>query len=477
MRVLVTGATGYIGGRLIPRLLRDGHQVRVLVRDARRVESKPWVGQVEIRQGDLLDASTLDGLCDDIDAMYYLVHSMSSAGPEFEGRDRQAARNLTSVAGSLSKVIYLGGLASQGKPGTHLRSRMEVGEILRASLPTTEFRAGPIIGSGSASFEMVRYLTERLPAMFAPRWILNRVSPIGIRDVLAYLQESLELPPCGVVDIGSDPLTFREMMVGYANQRGLKRLIVPVPVLAPRLAARWVGLVTPIPNYLAVPIIAGMTSDLVADTMLAERLFPEIQPAPYAESVELAATRTRQLEVETRWSDALGTGLATDFADSEGMFRESRSLVVPAPPAKAWECITGLGGERGWLFWNSLWRVRGLLDRMAGGPGLRRGRRHPTQLATGDSLDFWRVEDFDAPRKLLLRSEMKLPGRAWMKWETQPEQDGTRISMSAYFEPKGLLGVLYWKSLTLIHRFMFTGLIKAVARNSRITIDRTPSLP
>ena len=466
MRVLVTGATGYIGGRLIPRLLRNGHHVRVLVRDARRVRSKPWAGQVEVHEGDLLDATSLTELCDGIEVAYDLVHSMSSAGSQFEDRDRIAARNFVSAAGALSKVVYLGGLAPSGSPGSHLRSRMEVGEMLRAHLPTTEFRAGPIVGSGSASFEMVRYLTERLPAMIAPRWILNRVSPIGIRDVLAYLQRSLELPACGVVDVGADALTFREMMIGYARHRGLKRLIVPVPILAPGLAARWVGLVTPIPNYLAVPIIAGMTSELVADTTLAERLFPDIQPAPYADTVELAAIRTRQLEVETRWSDALGSGLATDFADREGMFRESRSLFVPVTPSKAWESITGLGGERGWLFWNSLWRVRGLLDRIVGGPGLRRGRRHPTQLATGDSLDFWRVEDANAPHNLLLRAEMKLPGRAWMKWETQPEQEGTRISMSAYFEPKGLLGVLYWKSLTLIHRFMFTGLIKAVARTS-----------
>lgn len=464
MRVLVTGGTGYIGGRLIPRLLSDRHHVRVLVRDARRIQSKAWAANVELVQGDLLEESTLSGVCDGIDAGYYLVHSMSAAGSKFEVRDRLAVQNFISQAQSLTKVIYLGGLTPEGEPGSHLRSRVEVGVALRANLPTTEFRAGPIIGSGSASFEMVRYLTERLPAMIAPRWILNRVSPIGIRDVLTYLLNALELPACGVVDIGAEALTFRNMMLGYARHRRLKRWILPVPVLAPSLAARWVGLVTPIPNYLAVPIIAGMTSELVADTTLADRLFPDIQPAAYANCVERALAQTQQLNVETRWSDALGNGLATDFADREGLFRESRSIVVDATPDRAWESFADLGGDRGWLFWNWLWCLRGLLDRIVGGPGLRRGRRHPTQLATGDSLDFWRVENASAPHSLLLRAEMKLPGRAWMKWQTEPEANGTRISMSAFFEPRGLLGVMYWKSLTLIHRFMFTGLIKAIAR-------------
>ena len=472
MRVLVTGATGYIGGRLIPRLLKDGHAVRVLVRDARRVRSKPWFGQVTVVQGDLLDETSLAGLCEGIDAAYYLVHSMSAAGSEFEARDRIAVSNFIAEAGALKKVIYLGGLMPLGESSNHLRSRAEVGHALRASLPTTEFRAGPIIGSGSASFEMIRYLTERLPAMIAPRWILNRVSPIGIRDVLTYLLNALDLPASGVVEIGTEPLTFREMMLGYARLRGLKRWILPVPVLAPRLAARWVGLVTPIPNYLAVPIIAGMTSELVADSGLATLLFPDVHPAPYAECLELAMTRAKQLQVETRWSDALGTGIATEFTDREGLFREIRSLVVPVSPAKAWEEFVSLGGERGWLFWNALWRLRGLLDRVIGGPGLRRGRRHPTQLETGDSVDFWRVENSSAPDSLLLRAEMKLPGRAWMRWQTLAEGSGTRITMSAYFEPKGLLGVMYWKSLTLFHRFMFTGLIKAVARNTMATASR-----
>lgn len=466
MRVLVTGATGYVGGRLIPRLLKDGHRVRVLVRDARRVLSRDWAGQVEVHEGDLLDETTLTGLCDDVDAAFYLVHSMSAAGSEFEERDSLAVRNFINQAGQLQKVIYLGGIVPKGKPGSHLRSRADVGAALRKKLPTTEFRAGPIIGSGSASFEMIRYLTERLPAMIAPRWILNRVSPIGIRDVLAYLQKALHLPASGVIDIGTEALTFREMMLEYANHRGLKRWIIPVPVLAPSLAARWVGLVTPIPNYLAVPIIAGMTSELVANTELAERLFPEIQPAAYSTCVERAVTRTTKLEVETRWSDALGKGIATEFVDREGLFRESRSTLVSVSPSKAWESFVSLGGDRGWLFWNWLWRLRGLLDRVVGGPGLRRGRRHPTELKTGDSLDFWRVEHASAPHSLILRAEMRLPGRAWMNWETQAEGNGSRISMNAYFEPKGLLGVLYWKSLTLVHRFMFNGLIKAVARNA-----------
>jgi uncharacterized protein YbjT (DUF2867 family) len=296
MKVLVTGATGYIGGRLVARLLEHGTAgdgVRVLVREPGRIQERPWAERVEVAVGDLLDPDSLRLALDGIDTAYYLVHSMGS-GKDFEERDRTAAANFVAAAraAGISKVIYLGGLLPAGaEVSDHLRSRAEVGEILRKGLPATEFRAGPIIGSGSASFEMVRYLTERLPAMIAPKWVLNEVQPIGVRDVLSYLVLALEREPLGVIDVGSDRMTFRQMMLGYAGVRGLRRLIVPVPVLTPRLAGLWVGLITPIPNTLAVPIIKGMIRPVVADTARARELFPEVEPISYREAVERAVGR------------------------------------------------------------------------------------------------------------------------------------------------------------------------------------------
>ena len=293
MKVLVTGATGYIGGRLVPRLLERSHSVRVLVREPGGIETRPWAERVEVAAGDLLDPESLRLALDGIDTAYYLVHSMGS-GKDFEERDRTAAANFVAAAraAGISKVIYLGGLLPAGADvSDHLRSRAEVGEILRQGLPATEFRAGPIIGSGSASFEMVRHLTERLPAMIAPKWVLNEVQPIGVRDILSYLVLALEREPLGVIDVGSDRMTFRQMMLGYAEVRGLRRLIVPVPVLTPHLAGLWVGLVTPIPNTLAVPIIKGMVRPVIADTARARQLFPEVEPVPYREAIELALGR------------------------------------------------------------------------------------------------------------------------------------------------------------------------------------------
>lgn len=470
MKVLVTGATGYIGGRLVPRLLERGHSVRVLVRDPGRIAGRPWADRVEVTAGDLLDAATLGPALAGVEAAYYLVHSMDS-GQDFEERDRTAARNFSAAvqeAGGVRHVLYLGGLQPAGSDiSGHLRSRAEVGEILRAGLPTTELRAGPIIGSGSASFEMVRYLTERLPAMIAPRWIMNEVQPISVRDILSYLLLALERGPLGVVDIGSDRLTFRQMMEVYAEVRGLRRLIVPVPVLTPRLAGLWVGLVTPVPNTLAVPIIQGVIHPVIADTEKARRLFPEIEPAPYRRAVELALEKLQTTGAETRWSGALGRRLTYQLADREGVIRETRTLKVDAPPERVFRTFSGLGGERGWLVWERAWRLRGLLDRLVGGPGLRRGRRHPAELWPGEALDFWRVETVEPPHLLRLRAEMKVPGRAWLQWEARPEDGGTRLVQTALFEPVGLAGVLYWYLLYPLHKRIFSDLVRAVEREAR----------
>lgn len=466
--VLVTGATGYIGGRLVPALLDKGYKVRVLVRDPLRIEGRTWAGKVEVASGDLLKPETLRETFYGIDAAYYLVHSMYG-GSGYRERDRAAAENFAAAGKSLSHVIYLGGLFPEAdNVSDHLKSRHETGAILRERLPATEFRAGPIIGSGSASFEMVRYLTERLPVMTAPKWIENEVQPVSVGDVLKFLTGALEQGPSGIVDIGGDTLTFREMMEGYARVRGLKRRIITVPVLAPGLAALWVGLVTPISNSLAVPLIQGVIHPVVGNTAKAENLFPEIAPLAYIESVELALTRVLEGRTETRWSGALSGEDPYSVSESQGLISERRSVYVDRPPADVFDSFTSLGGDRGWLVWNRAWRLRGFLDKLSGGPGLRRGRRHPRELLPGETVDFWRVEEVARPHLLRLRAEMKLPGKAWLEWSTLPEGDGTRLVQNALFAPTGLWGTLYWHSLYPLHKLIFDDLIKAIARDARI---------
>jgi len=492
MRLLVTGATGYIGGRLVPRLLEAGHEVRVLVRDAQRIAGRPWADRVKVIEADVLDAETLGPAAMlGIDAAYYLIHSMSG-GRGFAEADRLAATNFADAcdAAGIDHVIYLGGLLPQGqKVSEHLKSRAQTGQVLREKLPgrVTEFRAGPIIGSGSASFEMVRYLTERLPAMIAPRWVNNHVQPIAIRDVLEYLERVLPLGPSGVVEIGADVLTFKQMMQGYAAARGLRRWIIPVPVLAPRLAARWVGLVTPISNRLAVPLVSGVIRPLTGDTTLAKETFPGVEPIEYATAVRQALERTEAGRVETRWSGALGgrtpSGGQPTSRDWEGVITERRRIAVHATPRQTFDAFTSLGGQTGWLVWGWAWRLRGVLDKLAGGPGLRRGRRHPTELLPGEALDFWRVEAVDRQRgMLLLRAEMKVPGRAWLRFDATPPpppppeseaggggdaaSPGCYLDQIAFFEPHGLPGFLYWYGLYPLHRLIFTDLARAVAKRA-----------
>ncbi|HEX3035336.1 MAG TPA: DUF2867 domain-containing protein [Thermodesulfobacteriota bacterium] len=466
MKVLITGATGYIGGRLVPDVLERGHRVRVLVRDQRRIIGRPWADDVEVASGDLTEPDSLKSALENIDAAYYLVHSMYS-GSDYAERDRYAARNFIQAARKLKKVVYLGGLLPDAKKvSQHLKSRGEVGEILRDSLPTTEFRAGPIIGSGSASFEMVRYLTERLPVMIAPRWVLNEVQPIAIRDILKDLVLALEHEALGIVEVGADRLTFKQMMEVYADARGLKRIIFPVPVLAPKLAALWVGLVTPISNSLAVPLVEGVIHPVLADTTKATKIFPEVKPLSYRQAVEFALRRTHEGEVETRWSGALGDTPAYKLSDREGLIREVRTLDVSAPPEAVFQSFSSLGGERGWLVWEWAWSLRGSFDKIVGGPGLRRGRRHPIELLSGEALDFWRVEEVRTPRLLRLRAEMRLPGRAWLQWEAYPNGAGTRLVQTASFAPKGLGGTLYWYLLYPLHRVIFNDLVRAIADNA-----------
>jgi len=470
MHILLTGATGYIGGRLIPRLLGKGHQVTVIVRDPGRVEGRAWFEKVEGIQGDLLDQAgdwqaRVAQAQPAFDAAYYLVHSMG-AGGDFQDRDKQAAHHFSQAARAIPHTIYLGGLLPQAvNVSNHLRSRAETGEILRNNLPVTEFRAGPIIGSGSASFEMVRYLTERLPIMVTPKWVRNRVQPIAVRDILAYLIAALDYEPQGIIEVGCpEPMTFKDMMLGYARVRGLKRWIYPVNVLTPGLAARWVGFVTPIPNSLAVPLIEGVVHPVTGDTAKARSLFPKIEPIPYVEAVEYAMVKISHRDVETRWSGAHGVGPTYQLVDWEGTIREERTLHVEATPEATFRAFCSLGGDRGWLVMNWAWRLRGWMDKLAGGPGLRRGRRNPDELLPGEPCDFWRVEEVRAPKLLRLRAEMKVPGRAWLQFEAWPEGNGTRLMQCALFRPEGFPGVIYWYSLYIVHKYIFSAMIRSVGR-------------
>lgn len=480
MRIFVTGATGYIGGRLVPCLLDAGHEVGVLVRSTDRLGSTVDQSRVEIVKADLLDESSFSA--DDLrgyDVAYYLVHSMLGGG-SFEERDKTAARNFATKAheAGIKHVIYLGGIQPQEEAGKqaspHLRSRAETGRVLAEHLEgrVTEFRAGPIIGSGSASFEMVRYLTERLPVMLTPRWVKNAVQPVSVRDVLAYLEAALEVGPSGIVPIGADRLTFRELMQTYAKVRGLtKRIIIPTPFLAPGLAARWVGFVTPIPNRLAVPLIEGVVRPLTADTTKARELFPSIEPMSTQDAVRRALQRTEKNMVETRWTGAMIAHDPLDLEDEEGLFREVRRITVDAPQHEVYRAFASIGGEVGWLTFDWLWKIRGVLDSLIGGPGLRRGRRHPFDLDEGEALDFWRVEKVQPPESLRLRAEMRLPGRAWLQWETQPDKSDpngkTLLSQTALFEPKGVPGFLYWYAMYPAHLFIFGAMVRAVGRRAR----------
>ncbi|HEY8561419.1 MAG TPA: SDR family oxidoreductase [Pyrinomonadaceae bacterium] len=468
MKILVTGATGYIGGRLIPKLLEKGHRVRVLVRDARRLEGRRWFEKIEVATGDLENREEISRAMRDVDAAYFLVHSMNEGG-DFAERERAIAENFARAAERVEKIVYLGGLLPEGNVSEHLKSRAAVGEILRAGGRATEFRAGPIIGSGSASFEMVRYLTERIPVMIVPRWVKNEVQPIAVRNVIEYLVAALDKKPLGVVDIGADVLPFRGMMGIFAEVRGLKRIIIPVPVLTPLLSGLWVGLITPIPNSLAVPIVKGIIHPVLADTSKAAANFPEIEPLEYREAVTLALEKIDDRAVETRWSGAYGEDETTyRMTDREGVFKEVRTVMTKASPESVFRSFTSIGGDNGWLAWGWAWKLRGLMDKIVGGPGLSRGRRHPTELLIGEELDFWRVEDLKKSELLLLRAEMKVPGKAWLQFEAVPKDGRTQLIQTAIFAPKGLFGFLYWYSSYPAHYFIFERMAQKIAEGAEV---------
>ncbi len=476
--VLVTGATGYIGGRLTPKLVQRGHRVRVLVRNADRIRARPWSDQVEVAVGDVLAPETLPAAMTGVDCAYYLIHSMSG-GAGFHDLDLTAARNFATAAqqAGVRRIVYLGGLGDASTDlSQHLRSRQETGRALREiGVPVTEFRAAVIVGAGSISFEMIRYLVERLPVMICPKWVYSQVQPIGIEDLLEYLLAGMTAAESAdkIIEVGGkDVTTYKGMMLGYAAARGLKRLLIPVPVLTPRLSSYWVHWMTPIHANISGPLINGLRNEVVVTNTVARTLFPQIEPRTYAGAIRAVIEDVDAGRVETAWSDALGMTSA-QYSDvslqvREGMIFERRRRTVDAPVKDIYRVVAGIGGKRGWYFANWAWRIRGRLDRMLGGVGLRRGRRHPDTLRVGDSLDFWRVETCEPDHLIRLRAEMKLPGRAWLQYEMREDQAGTtHLLQTAAFVPKGLGGLLYWYGLYPIHAWIFRGLINEIANRAR----------
>jgi uncharacterized protein YbjT (DUF2867 family) len=480
MRCLVTGATGYIGGRLAPRLLEAGHSVRCLSRSAGRLRDVPWAGQVDVVEGDLADPASLPAAFAGVDVAYFLVHSLGQR--DFEELDRSAAENFAAAAVSagVRRIVYLGGPEPPAgvRQSAHLRSRAEVARILLDSgVPTAVLRAAVILGSGSASFEMLRYLTERLPVMVTPRWVRNRIQPIAVRDVLRYLVAAAELPEevnRGFDIAGPDVLTFAEMMQRYARVAGLRRrLIAPVRPLSPWLSAHWVGLVTPVPNTIARPLVASLIHEAVANEHDIARYVPDDGLLGFDDAVRLALAKIRDADVETRWSNASGRDadaepLPTDPDWSGGsVYVDERSRPVAAPVEALWRVIQGVGGDNGWYSFPLAWSVRGWLDRLVGGVGLRRGRRDRNRLQVGEALDWWRVEEIEPGRLLRLRAEMRVPGRAWLEMSAEPAADGTSVyRQRAVFLPRGLAGHAYWAGVLPFHGVVFAGMARNIANSA-----------
>jgi uncharacterized protein YbjT (DUF2867 family) len=472
MNVLVTGATGYIGGRLVPLLIAAGHTVRCVARDPARIAGR-FPG-AEVVAGDVFDRASLERALAGIDVAYYLIHSMSGSRHDFAASDREAAGIFAGAARSagLRRIVYLGGLGNDADSlSHHLRSRHEVGDVLRTSgASVTEFRAAIIVGSGSASFEMMRYLTDRLPVMIAPKWVETRCQPIAVRDVLAYLTEELtrERSQSVTFEIGGpDVLSYREMMLRYAALRGLTRQLVVVPFFTPGLSAGWVHLVTPIPASIARPLIEGLFNEVVVRDDRARREF-SVAPAGFDEAVRRALDRNRSGGPETTWFDAFDARtLPGEFAGlTEGMLIDRRERTAGAPPQALFAAFASLGGTKGWLYADWLWELRGALDRLAGGCGTRRGRRSQTELRIGDALDFWRVEAYDPGKLMRLRAEMRLPGFAWLQFEALPREGGSTLRQTAFFEPRGAFGYLYWYGVAPFHAFVFGNLATRIAREA-----------
>ena len=466
--VLLTGATGYIGGLLLPRLVAGGRRVRCLVR---RPERERFGAGVEVVQGDCLDESSLHAAMAGIDVAYYLVHSMASPG-RFEDLDRQAALTFgaAAAAAGVKRIIYLGGLGEEGDAlSQHLRSRRETGDALRESgVPVVEFRCSIVIGAGSLSFEMVRALVERLPVMVCPKWVSVKAQPIAVDDVLEYLEDAADAGGHAnvVCEIGGpDVVSYGDIMREYAKQRGLTRRLIPVPLLTPRLSSLWLRLVTPLYARVGRALIEGMRNRTVV-TNPREALRFAVEPRGLARAVaDAIAQRGTRVEAGL---ERIGTPYAADVLAelrSAGCLLDSRERVVRAPAEDAFAPVAAIGGETGWYYGNCLWRLRAWLDRMVGGIGMRRGRRDPAVCSVGDAVDFWRVAAVEPNRRLTLRAEMKVPGRAWLQFDVQPipGSANVRLRQTALFDPRGLFGLLYWAAMLPAHAVIFRGMVRRIA--------------
>lgn len=470
MQVVVFGASGYVGGRLILALLEAGHTVRAITRSEASLRDYPWRAQVEVIEADILAPETLARAIEGCDAAYYLVHSMGR--DDFESLDRTAAENFVAAASgsTLKRIVYLGGLGS-GELSPHLESRQEVGRILAGgSVPVTEFRAAVVIGSGSLSFEMTRYLTEVLPVMVTPSWVTTKVQPIAIRDVLAYLVAALDVPESAgrIIEVGGeDVLTYEETMQGYARAAGLRRrLILRVPVLTLGLSARWVGLVTPLSNAVAAQLIESLKHEVVVTDNVARELF-EFKPIGYAEAVMRAIERTRGADIPTRWTRGTwqpADPLPSDPSHAFGtVLSDRRELESSASSDELARAFMQVGGAKGYYSLDWAWRIRGLVDSLFGGVGLRRGRRDPNTVGIGEPLDFWRVVKVEPGRSLELKAEMRLPGEAWLSWEVESDPSaGSRLVQTAWFSPRGLFGRLYWFAMFPFHALIFPRMIRGI---------------
>ena len=472
--VLLTGATGYIGGRLVPVLEASGVRLRCLARRPDAIASRVSP-TTEVVAGDLFDPASLDSALAGIDVAYYLVHSMGAHGDYLE-KDRVAARNFGEAArtAGVRRIVYLGGLATGEETlSKHLSSRIETGETLRASgVPVVEFRASVVIGSGSLSFELIRALVERLPVMICPRWVATFAQPIGIDDVLAYLAAALHLPDGAsrTFEIGgADRASYGNLMREYARQRGLKRLMISVPLLTPHLSSLWLGLVTPVYARVGRELISGLKNRSVVTDPAALSAFT-IRPAGLSDAIRRAIRYEDRAFAQTRWSDARSSGggppLPAERASGSKLI-DTRMMRVTVDPTNAFEPIARIGGARGWYFGTWLWRIRGWADLLIGGVGMRRGRRDPDAPAVGDTLDFWRVEAYEPGRRLRLAAEMTLPGRAWLEFEVVPEAGGAIIHQTAVFEPAGLPGLLYWYVLLPVHTMIFGGMLREIAKRAQ----------
>ena len=489
--ILVAGATGYVGGRLVPRLLQAGYRVRCLRRTPGNIQHEPWLPLVECVEGDVLRPETLRPAMEGVVAVYYLVHSMGS-GRNFAEQDLAGARECATAAkvGGVRRIIYLGGLGDPGaKLSAHLRSRQQTGTALRdAGVPVTEFRAAVIIGSGSLSFELIRYLSERLPVMICPRWVYTRIQPIAIQNVIDYLVAALQQPESAgrIIEIGAeDVLSYGGLMKTYASVRGLKRYLLPVPFLTPRLSSYWVRLVTPFSVSLARPLIEGLRNEVIVRDNAAREIFPEVQLLDCKTAVEVALAdgEAKQL-VESLGRSAIPSSQqpSVTMRTEEGMIVERRRRSVNASVDKVYSIIAKMGGERSWPALNWAWQLRGWIDHVLGGVGMRRARGDTLRI--GETLDFWRIEAVEAGRSIRLRAEMKLPGKGWLQFQVEPESAmRSELIQTALFEPKGVAGVLYWFFLYPVHRLIFSGMIQRIAEAAEAPVvvlkrrkDKNPAM-